>query len=308
MVYTLSDGTQMTRRKKIVLTGAVGGAQSDYQLKLTALWAAAMQADYDDIRFTQADMQTLIDAWLESKVNSTTADIWVEFLTTPADGVEETEAYMYFGNIAAASDWDIGATFLLGDDFPGSSIDTGKWTVTGAVTVSNSEAVLNQDDILKSIATFGFETAVTVKSKADEQDISFVGYYTDAANRTLLSNSDGVANDDFDNIMGFFYKSGAWPNAQENNGWSDFRNTYYQYEIERISTSSLAYRQGTDSNIYVNSTYIATGDMSVMMQAWDSSQASTLTCDWVFVRKCVANPPTYAFGAEEHQRRTPMMM
>lgn len=116
MVYTVS-GVNYTRRKKIPVTGAASGAQTDFQIKLAATWAAAMQADFDDVRFTKADMQTLIDAWLEDKVDSTSANVWVEFPTTPADGVEKTKAYMYFGNAGASSDWDIGATFLLGDDF-----------------------------------------------------------------------------------------------------------------------------------------------------------------------------------------------
>ncbi len=137
------------------------------------------------------------------------------------------------------------------------------------------------------------------KVKADEQDIIFVGYYTDSSNRSVLGNSDGVANDDFDNIMGWFYKSGAYEGTQENQ-WSDFRNTYYQYEIERISTSLLKYRQGSNSNTYTNSTYIATGDMPVLMQAWDSSQASTLIADWIVVRKCIATEPAFSSaGAEQ---------
>lgn len=116
MVYTVS-GVNYTRRKKIPVTGAASGAQTDYQIKLAATWAAAMQADFDDVRFTKADMQTLIDAWLESKVDSTSADIWVKFLTTPADGVVKTGAYMYFGNDVIASDWDGATTFEYFDDY-----------------------------------------------------------------------------------------------------------------------------------------------------------------------------------------------
>ncbi len=91
MVYTV-NGVQYTRRKKIPVTGAGSGAQTDFQIKLAALWSAAMQAGFGDVRFTKADMQTLIDAWLESKVDSTSADIWVEFPNTPADGVEKIKA------------------------------------------------------------------------------------------------------------------------------------------------------------------------------------------------------------------------
>ena len=117
MVYTLADGTQMTRRKRIPVTGAASGAQTDFQIKMAALaYAAAMQNDFDDLRFTQADMQTLIDAWLEDKSDGSSADVWGEFPTTPANGVTQ-DYWMYYGNAGAASNWDGSATFPFFDDF-----------------------------------------------------------------------------------------------------------------------------------------------------------------------------------------------
>ena len=133
MVYTLADGTQMTRRTRIILTGAVSGALSDYQLKLAAAYAAAMQNNFNDLRFTQADMQTLIDAWLEDKSDGVSADVWSEFPTTPANGVDQ-DYYMYYGNAGAASDWGGAATFEFFDGFEGTSLNT--VPTSGDVTVS----------------------------------------------------------------------------------------------------------------------------------------------------------------------------
>lgn len=104
-----------TKRKELVLTGGASGAQTDFQLKLAVSYAAAAQSDFDDVRFTQADGTTLIDAWIESKVDDTSAVVWAEFPTTPANTVEQTY-YMYYGNSGASSDWDIVDTFAFGDD------------------------------------------------------------------------------------------------------------------------------------------------------------------------------------------------
>ena len=284
--------TSWSNRQEIILTGNTSGAQTNYQILLNISYETGMQADFDDLRFTNDTHE--IDSWLESKVDSSYALIWVEFPTTPANGINQTY-YKYYGNVGASSNWDIEATFLLGDEFDGASINTSKWTVTGSVSVSDSEVSLNQDDAIKSIATFGFATITSAKSKADEQDTSFVGYYTDTNNRLEIVNSDAVAVNDFDNIMLVTYKASLHDAAQENQ-WSDFRNTYYQYTIKRINTSYIEYRQGSDSNTYTTSAYIPTGDMSVRMNVWDSSQVSTLISDWIFVRKYVANPPTYALG------------
>lgn len=99
-----------SKRKELVLTGGASGAQTDFQLKLAVAYAAAMQGDFDDLRFTQSNGTTLIDAWLETKTDDTSATVWAEFPTTPANTVEQ-DYYMYYGNGAAASDWDGAATF-----------------------------------------------------------------------------------------------------------------------------------------------------------------------------------------------------
>ena len=94
-----------TKRKEITLTGGASGAQVDFQLDLAVSYAAAMQGDFDDLRFTQSDGTTLVDAWCEVKVDDTSATVWVEFPTTPANTVEQTY-YMYYGKADAVGDWN----------------------------------------------------------------------------------------------------------------------------------------------------------------------------------------------------------
>ena len=98
-------------RKPLTLTGGPSGGQSNFQIDLAVAHVTDhMQTDFDDLRFTQNDGTTLIDAWLESKVDDTSAAVWAEFPSTPANTVEQNY-YMYYGNGLAASYWDGVATF-----------------------------------------------------------------------------------------------------------------------------------------------------------------------------------------------------
>ena len=288
-------------RKEISITGQ-SGAGTDFQVEFDIGDSAGGDFHLEghctsfpqDIAVTDDDGSTSLDFWIED-ITADPIKMWVEV----ADDLGTNQTiYVYYGKAESPTASNIENTFLFGDDFPGSSIDTEKWTVTGTVSVANSEVTINEDDRISSIATFGFGTIVTAKSKADEQDISFVGYYTNGDNRLQLQNSDYEDPDDFDNIMLAARKDGSGP-TQKNDGWNDFRNTYYQYTIKRISTSLIAYSQGSNSNTYTNSDYIPIGDMSVDLYTWDSSQASTLTCDWIFVRKYNATEPAFSSAGSE---------
>jgi hypothetical protein len=120
-----------SKRKELPLTGGASGAQTDFQLQIAVSYEAAMQGDFDDIRFTQADGTTLIDAWAEVIVTDTSATVWVEFPTTPANTVEQTY-YMYYGYAGVGSDWDGDATFEFFDDFNPDTLED--WRVENGYT------------------------------------------------------------------------------------------------------------------------------------------------------------------------------
>jgi hypothetical protein len=126
-------------RKNIILTGNTSGAQTDYQVLLNVTYESGLQSDFDDLRFCNETHQ--LDAWLESKVDSSYAHVWVEFPTTPANGVTQ-DYWMYYGNAGAASNWDGVATFLYFDDFADGNIATGgtaAWTQISGTTVESAD-------------------------------------------------------------------------------------------------------------------------------------------------------------------------
>lgn len=86
---------------------------SNYQVLVTVdtaslILAGKMKADGGDIRFTDSDGTTLLNYWIESGINTASTKIWVKVPSVPTG---ETTIYMYYGNLAAASDSDYDNAF-----------------------------------------------------------------------------------------------------------------------------------------------------------------------------------------------------
>jgi len=98
------------------------------------------RTDFGDIRFTDNDGQTLLDYWIESKADSDNAVIWVKV----ADDLSSADVpiYIYYGNASATSISNID-TYLLGDDFLGTVLDTNKWEASAGLTYSVSDSKLH---------------------------------------------------------------------------------------------------------------------------------------------------------------------
>jgi hypothetical protein len=76
-----------------------------------------VQADFDDLRFTNADGITLLDYWIESITGTTPnklATVWVEF---DSIGTDATTFYMYYGKADAPAYSNGPNTFIFFDDF-----------------------------------------------------------------------------------------------------------------------------------------------------------------------------------------------
>ena len=128
--FMVSDGgfwlSGWTYRQSILINGSVG-AGTNYQICLNVTYNSNMQTDFDDIRFTDNDGKTLLDYWLEIKVNNVWAVFWVEV----KDNLDSNLIiYMYYGygSVSSASNGD--TTFLFFDDFSGETINSTKWNIT----------------------------------------------------------------------------------------------------------------------------------------------------------------------------------
>ena len=198
-------------RKSFPLSRA-SGAVTDYQIKITVHRSAGSdsgsdvyvgtncEADYDDIRFTTSDGETLLDYWIEY-ADSDYATIWVEF---DSIGTDATTFYMYYGNAAAAAYSDGEATFPFFDDFNDDSIDTAKWfhwidngseaesggifSITGGAGTYNAWGAKTKFGV-----NYAYRTSVKANSDATESGLDFVIFGID--DRSADGNYEGSGRD-----------------------------------------------------------------------------------------------------------------
>jgi len=307
MVYSAisdSDNTvsQFTRRESIKLSHS--GALTDYQKKITIPYKSAMQADFDDIRFVTSAGEH-IPYWLESKTNSSTADVWImnDYVTG------DTYIWMYYGNSGLSSGSDGDDVFELHDDFEGTSLDTAKWEEigTGGVSVSDSECHITGNGCggshghrgIIGKTAYGYGYAVEFMVKTD----------------SIAGNSWGGWSS-IDNVNSVRVIEGSTDNAYyaqtESGGiyaYSIALDTqYHRISISRVSSSSIKYDYdyGEDPYELTNTTYIPTVDLLPQLTNWIPGVDSWV--DWVIIRKYTSTEPTYVIGAEQHQRRVPQIM
>jgi hypothetical protein len=135
--------------KSHTITGSTSGAVTDYQMKFriyrttgtdsgdTVYLGTKVDSTYKDIYFTSSDKVTPLSYWIESS-DSTSATVWVKIPSIPASPATTT-VYLYYGNPSAVSASNGDNTFIFFDHFEGSSLNSGKWAVSGGVgTVSSS--------------------------------------------------------------------------------------------------------------------------------------------------------------------------
>jgi hypothetical protein len=157
-------------RKSHTLTGTAAGAQTNYQVKILVHRSSGSdsgnevyvdtkcEADFGDLRFTKSDGDTLLDYWLQEQ-DGTDAIFWVEVDTIPVSP-NTVDIYVYYGKSGQATTSDGDNTFIFFDDFPGASVDVGKWTNrAGAFTVGSS--ILTLTGVASGRGLMDGQTAMT---------------------------------------------------------------------------------------------------------------------------------------------------
>ena len=117
-------------RIPITITNS-GQNLTDYQVNITIdtkslITQGKMRSDCGDIRFFDEN-GNYIPYWIESGCNTTQTVIWIKVPYIPANG--QTTVYMYYGNPQADSESNGTKVFEFFDDFEGTDLDTGKWTI-----------------------------------------------------------------------------------------------------------------------------------------------------------------------------------
>jgi hypothetical protein len=144
-----------SRRKKIDIS-STSVELIDQQIRINVTWDSDMKSDFGDIRFADSDMVSDIPYWIEKKVDSSYADVWIRIPKIPDYG--KKSMYMYYGYAAASSQSSGDRVFMQFLDLNGGSLPNG-WvksdiTTSGAATVSNGLLTLknsNGNDIWNNV-------------------------------------------------------------------------------------------------------------------------------------------------------------
>jgi hypothetical protein len=146
---TANCDNNWTKRKQINFTNN-SGARTGYQVYLTIPYDAAMQTDFDDLRFTNAAGDTDLPYFREHHTDGVSARVYVK-MDVAAGG---NSMKMYYGNGSASTLSDGEATMDFFDDFNGAgTLDTNKWFDVN--TLSSNGVNLSGDGFMNVNAVNG---------------------------------------------------------------------------------------------------------------------------------------------------------
>jgi hypothetical protein len=308
-------------RKKITITGQAG-AGTDYQVLLKiGETSGASGEDFDlggnssnfpsakndggDLRFVDNDNTTLLDFWVENVSGAAPnrlAKIWVEIKDSLENNVD---IYCYYGNPSASNASSGTDTFIVFDDFEGSSLDNNIWTTYDVDSTSLSNSILTttctNDDPTAIIADVngagptGNNVAIrsyfraTGGSHSDQRmGVKIKCNTNDGRGYTYVLHD--FANTD---AIQWLDDMVAWGAVEEN---SFSINTWYTFEISHDGNDIRARRDDGSWKTWTRSG--RSGYPALNPGGY--SEACTGEWDWAVVRKCISTEPSFSsVGSQE---------
>jgi len=249
--------------------------------------------DFGDVRFAGGAGLTVLDYWIESKVDGQYADFWVE-VAEDLSLVNRT-IYVYYGKSDKTTTSNGSNTFLFFDDFTG---DLSKWTiVSGTWAIVAGElrhSGSGGDNIIRS-ASFTAQNFL-LQWKAKLNDISWVNIFGGLTRYDIVA---GYYLTDMRPGDAAIHRWAMWSPTTElaNTSYSFLVNTYYTFDM-RLVGNSLKQRVdgGTElsavNNELPNAGYIGLrGNIKAGKYAYVSL---------VWARKYTSPEPSHgAWGSEE---------
>jgi len=309
--------------RKSHVANSASGAGTNYQIKVKAHYGSGSDSgedvylnshcrtDFGDVRFTDDDGSTLLDYWMEEKVDSDYAVFWVEV----ADDLSSNNAtiYIYYGKSDATTTSSGNNAFIFFDDFDDGSIDTSKWDYqagTGGSVVeadgvlkitapsSNGQHTWVLSDNLVFLTNKMFEARLKRYNSAGQHfnaggtEASPLGsYYTLVSAATWLYSN-------------FYYAQNG--GSGESLAQDDAVDTnFHIWSIGRNSTTDVRYFKDRTLDETI-STNVPSQDLKAYFRCYKhTGTAQTIHVDWIFIRKYVVPEPSHgSWGSEESEVTT----
>jgi hypothetical protein len=248
----------------------------------------------------------------EYPLNGTNADGGLSFnvdgtiLAVPVDRLirvfrTATIVYMYYGNPSASPKTDITSTFIFGDDFSGTSLNSSKWNlILGRADVSNGLLHLYSPISRGRGEIEANETIFPINVNNTKTEVLIRPY------NTQTKSLDGIwfvnaTNAVYQNYLGYtngYWEHRVWTGSSYTQGVQYPSDISWQRAWLTINSSNVSgYYKGetltrandqTQFNLYLK---VALGD--------DYEVNTGIYVDWIFIRKYFPQEPTYSIGLEE---------
>ena len=295
VVYAEGPGASWTKYMKININSSTG-TLTNYAVPINITYDSDMQTDFDDLRFYAEDDTTELDYWLEEKVDSQWAYVWVKVDTI------NSSIYMYYGNPSAASASNGENTFLFFDDFDDGTLDTTKWYEPWTngdyeeangylrVTGGNSawEAVGSK---IQYYNGYSWRVRFNVTAETDKWSVGLDDRSNDG------SSNDGDAADisyiRYYNSNKQYYSDagdGTGESASRTSNFTSFRTGDFMLN----SSGVMIY----DNDMFVYNSSDSP-DIDVGISFWVYGQTLSIYADWTFARNWTYPEPSYSVGSEQ---------
>ena len=235
------------------------------------------RSTWEDVAWTDTSNTTL-GFWKENRTDTTTNTTW--WIKVPSIANDNTtKIRLFYGNATISTSYMNGSgTFPVFDDFPGTSVDTTIWTVSGSPTVANSALNLTAATApyILSKTLFGQGYAVRAKATLTKVSTSYVGFADAVAYAVLIR----AESDSGGRRVAIYFPPGTRGDTLTN-----VDNNYHVFEVWRDTSYGKAYID----NAYAGQVAYS---YSSPLSAWIEAETSGKTnCDWIVVRKRVATEP-----------------
>jgi hypothetical protein len=278
-------------RKAITVSNS-GSSLTDYQTLIimdTAglVTVGKMKSDCGDIRFTDTDGSTTINYWIESGCNTASTKIWVKI---PSIVSGNNTIYLYYDNSGASSTSNGPNTFVLFDNFDGTSLDANIWNnVGGTLSVSDGYCTLTtaggipwQDGCQSKVdmpndikvwwsmrTNIGYNPVFFIRGQGVNWDTGYAPYFADDGKVWLDKKPTSTT------YSAIITNAGSWSNGN-----------WYNFKCEIVGTSIKIYQTDMVTPIYnITDTSFSSGKIG--FSSWGTNGIASLW-DSIRVAKHVA--------------------
>lgn len=265
-----------SKRKRVTLTNADAVSYTNAAVKVTVTYDSDMQADFEDLRFTNSGGVTALNYFIESYTASTEAVVWVQIPTLATSS--SATVYMYYGNGAVGDGGSATTTFTVADTFEDGGIteysgETGEFSVVGTGAYERTYRLNASDSNNSKTTQIMRNTNVTV---SQGQKIRFLSY---------IDTSTG-SGDEICTHFGVQTSTTSYSVCLE------------LFGVDRMSISRNALNRDTSGTVLSSTTVTYTTGWYVVEVDWRTNNSifATLSQNGTIVATTTATSSTYTSG------------